>query len=230
MELDQQVMINWGGETLHARFDRTLHWPRENVLIFTDPHFGKASAFRSAGIPLPGGTTDSDLSRLCKALEDTRPQRVVILGDFFHHKTGQSQDVLEKIQICRQQFLATRFDLVLGNHDLKSAPLPASWQIHVHPHDLIIPPFHFIHKPGDIKRVSDTHRQYYSMAGHVHPGIRLRRKVGFGRTLPCFWFGERTALLPAFSLFTGTYQIKPRPQDHVIAVGNDSVFVPPAVA
>ncbi len=45
-----------------------------------------------------------------------------------------------------------------------------------------------------------------------------------GQTCPCFWFGDQTALLPAFSLFTGTYAIRPRPQDQVVAISQDRIF------
>ena len=43
---------------------------------------------------------------------------------------------------------------------------------------------------------------YYSAAGN-------------SMRLPCFWFGEKYGVLPAFGDFTGTHRIKPKKGDQV---------------
>jgi hypothetical protein len=42
-------------------------------------------------------------------------------------------------------------------------------------------------------------------------------------TLPCFYFGIRFAILPAFGSFTGNYAIRPTPDDRVFVVAGDEV-------
>ena len=49
----------------------------------------------------------------------------------------------------------------------------------------------------------------YFFSGHIHPGIRID---GAGRQslyFPCFYFGKKYAVLPAFSRFTGAAVIYP---------------------
>ena len=59
------------------------------------------------------------------------------------------------------------------------------------------------------------------MGGHVHPGVKLG-----GMRLPCFWFGERVAILPAFGKFTGLHVMRPgsQPGERVYAVGPGAVI------
>jgi metallophosphoesterase superfamily enzyme len=66
--------------------------------------------------------------------------------------------------------------------------------------------------------------KYYNLAGHLHPGVTLR---GGGRqsvTLPCFYFGRNTGLLPAFGAFTGLARIKPRKEDKVYVIADEKII------
>ena len=45
------------GEKLVLLPERVAYWPAKKALFVADFHLGKAASFRSAGIPLPSGTT-----------------------------------------------------------------------------------------------------------------------------------------------------------------------------
>ena len=45
------------GERLVLLPEKAAFWPRTRALFVADFHLGKAATFRSAGIPLPPGTT-----------------------------------------------------------------------------------------------------------------------------------------------------------------------------
>lgn len=45
--------------------------PSRDAVLVADMHWGKASAFRAASIPVPNGTTASDLARLSEVLRLT---------------------------------------------------------------------------------------------------------------------------------------------------------------
>ncbi|MCS6939106.1 MAG: DEAD/DEAH box helicase, partial [Roseiflexus sp.] len=63
----------------------------------------------------------------------------------------------------------------------------------------------------------------YTLAGHLHPAVRLN---GVGRqrvTLPCFWFGAQVGVLPAFGGFTGAALITPEPGDQVFVIADGEV-------
>src|SRR5215211_5787433 len=61
------VMLKIAGEEIHLLAERALWWPNASTLIVADLHWGKASTFRAAGIPIPIGTTSDDLARLDSA-------------------------------------------------------------------------------------------------------------------------------------------------------------------
>ncbi len=67
------IEIDWGGERLVVLAERALYWPRRRTIIIADPHFGKAATFRQAGIPVPHGTTATDLDRLRRLLPAPGP-------------------------------------------------------------------------------------------------------------------------------------------------------------
>ena len=107
--------------------------------------------------------------------------------------------------------------LVRGNHDARAGDPPQELNIRCVTGPLVESPFALAHHPVR----SD---QGYVLAGHIHPGARLR---GAGRQhawLPCFWFGAEIAVLPAFGEFTGLADIDVMPGDRVWVVGEDSVL------
>ena len=83
------VKLTIAGEELYLLAERALWWPNASTLIVADLHWGKASTFRAAGIPIPIGTTSDDLARLDSALTRSGARRMVVLGDLFHAKAGR---------------------------------------------------------------------------------------------------------------------------------------------
>ncbi len=81
----------------------------------------------------------------------------------------------------------------------------------------ILDPFAFTHKP---KQDSS----FYGIAGHLHPAVTLSGKGRLKETLPCFCFGPRAALLPAFGSFTGNQVIRPTFEDRIYVVAGDEVI------
>src|ERR1700691_251264 len=108
------IEIDWGGERLAVLPERALHWPRKKTLIVADPHFGKAATFRQAGIPIPHGTTTTDLDRLRVLLAATRAERLVVLGDFFHARSGRQENTLAAIAAWRKEHRQLEIVLVRG--------------------------------------------------------------------------------------------------------------------
>jgi hypothetical protein len=42
--------------------------------------------------------------------------------------------------------------------------------------------------------------------------------------LPCFYFTEKYAILPAFSRFTGLYKLRPNKKDNIFALVENQVI------
>jgi DNA ligase-associated metallophosphoesterase len=204
--------VEVAGEHLILRADRSLYWPRARTLVIADPHFGKAHAFRAAGLPVPGGATES-LARLGAALDDTGAERLVVLGDFWHAREGRTPALAAELAAWRAARPGLRVELIRGNHD-RAGPPPGGWG------EWVIAgcdaPFVFAHYP-------DPSDAGYSLAGHLHPGAVLAGRGRDRLRLPCFWFGPRVGVLPGFGSFTGTAEVAARPGDRVFAVAGDAV-------
>ncbi len=212
------MIIDWAGETLELLPERALLWPARATLVLADPHFGKTAAFRAGGIPVPSGTTAGDLARLDALVHARAPGRLVILGDFFHARAGLVEDTLARLGTWRLRHASLAIDLVAGNHDRRAGGPPEEWQIRLHEQPLAEGPFLFCHEPPD--RVPPRR---YALAGHVHPAFSLEDRTGHLRA-PCFLFGARCALLPAFGGFTGAKSVRPAPGERVYVVGEDEVI------
>ena len=203
------------GETLQARGDRTLFWPAESTLFVADLHLGKGAAFRAGGLPVPKGTTAATLDALGKAAEDAKPQRIVILGDLWHARHGRTEE-------NRAAFAAWRAErsleilLVLGNHDRH-----AGWELDAVAPGVTMGPFALHHFP-------DPDPNGYVLCGHLHPGFDLSGFGGDRLRLPCFWFGDRVGVLPAFGDLTGIAPIRGAAGDRIVVVAEEKVAMVPA--
>jgi uncharacterized protein len=215
----------WHGETLHLLPGRAVHWPRAAALLIADPHFGKAAAFRAAGVPVPIGTTATDTERLSLLLMASAARRLIVLGDFFHAAAGRAPATMARLAAWRAQHAALEIVLVLGNHDVAAGPPPEEWRVRcvrgVHRGE----PFGFVHDPAD--RPADA---LPCFAGHMHPVIALEEPSGARLRAPCFLFGRQSALLPAFGSFTGGGRVVPLAGERVFVVGDDEVVELPEPA
>jgi DNA ligase-associated metallophosphoesterase len=210
------VQIELHGEQLHLMPERVLYWPRRETLLLADPHFGKAAAFRTAGIPIPGGTTADNLSQLTRAIEQTGAQRIICLGDLLHAKAGRVPQTLATVSAWREAYAHLEILLVRGNHDTSAGDPPADWCVNCLDEPVLEPPFAWRHTP-------EATAGHYTLAGHVHPAARIGRGK-LAETLPCFYFGRHVGLLPAFGAFTGTALVHPQPGDRLYVIADDSVL------
>jgi DNA ligase-associated metallophosphoesterase len=219
---EETVRVDLQGESLLLLPERALLWERTGTLIVADAHLGKAAAFRAAAIPMPGGTTTEALSRLAAALARTGARRLLLLGDFFHARSGRAAPTLAAIADWRRRHADLEVVLVRGNHDLGAGDPPCEWGFDCHDEPWIEPPFAFRHHP-------EKETAGYVLAGHIHPAISLSGPGGQHERLPCFLFGERIGLLPAFGGFTGGATVRPRRGDRVFALAGEEVVLITAV-
>lgn len=215
------LSIDLQGETVILLPERALFWPHQDTLFIADTHWGKAATFRAAAVALPGGTTSADLGRLDRAIGRTAARRLVILGDLIHARAGRAERTFEAIGAWRARHADLEISLVRGNHDRGAGDPPEEWRIACLNAPHVEPPFVFQHFPQQAS-------PGYALAGHLHPAAAL---AGAGRQrlkLPCFWFGPRVGVLPAFSGFTGVAAVAPMPGDRVFVIAEDEVIGVPS--
>lgn len=214
--MGSEQIVSLAGEDVWLLPERAIFWRRTATLIIADPHIGKASAFRTASIAVPEGTTTADLDRLSRAIAHCNARKVVILGDLLHARSGRTAATIAAWAEWRERHADLALFLVRGNHDAHAGDPPNDWGVVCIDEPWHLPPFVMCHH-------LKAHADGYTLAGHLHPAARL---TGAGRqrlTLPCFWFGAQVGVLPAFGSFTGTTAIAPEPDDQVFVIADAEV-------
>lgn len=178
------------GTTLHALGSGALHWPAQDLLVVSDLHLGKSEriARRSRQLLPPYETADT-LTRLEAALEQTRPAKVICLGDSFDDLQA-GRGLAEEHRLWITRLMAGReWVWIEGNHD----PSPLEFG-GTHLAQLAQGPLSFRHIASkDAKG---------EISGHYHPKASLHLR---GRMIsrPSFLVDETRLILPAFGTYTG---------------------------
>ena len=210
----QHIVI--AGQELDLLPQKGIFWAEREILLLADLHFGKINHFRKAGIPVPEMANQKNSAVLIDLFRKLEPKRVIFLGDLFHSHYNPEWEVLGQII---EHFPAINFELVRGNHDILSMHQYQKHNIRVYQEILTISPFVLSHHPLD-----EVPEGQFNLAGHIHPGVKLRGKGRQAVTLPCYYFTEKQGLVPAFGAFTGLYKLNPRKEDKVYIVVEDRVF------
>lgn len=205
------------GEELWLMADKAVYWPARQCLLIADAHFGKASAYRSLGQPVPQGTTTENLQRLERLITALPCAQVIFLGDFLHGPGSHASGTLSALRGWRARHPTLPMTLIRGNHDKRAGDPPADLNIEVVPEPLLLGPFALQHEP-------DAHPSHHVLAGHVHPVYHLRGRGRQRLRLPCFQIGTRVSLLPAFGAFTGGYAVEQEIDRQIFVIGDQEVW------
>jgi DNA ligase-associated metallophosphoesterase len=205
-----------GGHPLTLLPEKAAFLDDFRTLLVADAHIGKAVSFRSFGVPVPRGTTSENLAMLTRLVERTRAVRIVFLGDFLHSKRSHAASTMDAVAQWRRQHEGLALALVRGNHDDRAGDPPASLGFSVVDEPLIVGGLALCHHPV-------AHDGFYSLAGHLHPCVRLGGRAFDSLRLPCFHFTQQVGVLPAFGSFTGMHPIRRREGDRIFAIADDHV-------
>ena len=212
-----QYSLTLEGEELWLLADKAVYWPSKRCLLIADVHFGKASAYRSLGQPVPQGTTGANLERLDRLLSGYPCDQVIFLGDFLHGPGSHASGTLSALRAWRERHSGLVMTLIRGNHDKRAGDPPLDLGIEVVPEPMLMGPFALQHEP-------DPHPSHHVLAGHVHPVYRLRGKGRQSLRLPCFQIGTQVSLLPAFGAFTGGHAVQQDNDRRIFVIGDHEVW------
>lgn len=211
-----RVKIEVAGETLELLEERCLFRPSNRTLLAADLHWGKAEVFQKSGVAISSRVLLDDLARLSRALKKTQASKLIVLGDLIHAPMGITAEVIREIEIWREQNKTLEITLLRGNHDRKFV-LPPSWRIESVDGTITDSPFLLTH--DDVSERKGLHQ----ISGHIHPVLTIRG-AGDSLRLPCFATRKTSTLLPAFSAFTGGFEIKRNDWKHVFVVTDHAVI------
>lgn len=218
MTTSVSLAVEVAGHALLLCPERAALDPRRHALFVADAHLGKDASFRARGVPVPTGSMLQNLARLDAMLARHRVDHLVFLGDLFHTRESHTPETLVPLAQWRTRHAALRLTLVVGNHDRHAGPAPTALGIDEVEEPYALGPWALCHHPGAVPGA-------YALAGHEHPVHTLRTRADALR-LPCFRFGARNAVLPAFGAFTGGLERR-EPGSRVFVVAEDRVIAVP---
>ena len=222
-----RITLQLAGETVLLLAQKALYWPARKTLMVADIHFGKAAAFRAAGVPVPQGTTTQNLAALDALMVLHAVEHIVFLGDFLHARAAHAASTMAALLAWRARHGACRLTLVRGNHDAHAGDPPPALGMAMVDEPFACGPFLLCHHPdlADSASESDSDRAgaAYRLAGHVHPVYRLAAGRDALR-LPCFLVGPGALVLPSFGAFTGGHAVRPAPHERLFLVAGDALL------
>jgi hypothetical protein len=212
--------ITFAGQDLQLHHAGILYWPAEKLAVVSDLHLEKASFFAARGQMLPPHDSRATLEKLLDALDEVRPQRLLLLGDSFHDVNGLER--LDDLSLMLFERIIAQYELIwiTGNHDpyigheRLSALDEYSCNGLVFRHEAAI---NAANIGGEI-------------SGHYHPKHTLRRH-GAKVSKPCFVLNKQRLIMPSFGVLTGGLEITASPIKEVIGfdfeaylLGRDKVY------
>ncbi len=216
IKISGHVEIELEGEKLVLLPQRAIYWQERKMLMVADVHLGKAATFRAQNIAIPAGTTEKDLQTLSQLVVQTGAEHLVFLGDLVHNKRGLTDRICSLILAWREHHDRLNIILVRGNHDKKIPAIAELMRMEIVEEPLSMPPFALKHHPDE-----DT--SGYVLCGHTHPAVRLHGAGQKSLRLPCFAFGNRVGILPAFGSFTGCAEIETTEGERIFVLAGDTV-------
>ena len=217
MDTGAVISFNLLNQDLLLLPQKAIFWQQEKALIAADVHLGKVGHFRKAGIAVPRDLEQNDLGVLSDLVFEHQPEKLILLGDFFHSDMNADWDWFV---LWRNQFPKLEIILIRGNHDIIDEDNYKQLNI-ILLDELLAGPFLMLHHP--LTGTDLELARGYVLCGHIHPGISLAGKARQQMTLPCFAFGTRQAVLPSFGKFTGRVAIRSIKTDRIFAIANDKV-------
>ena len=196
--------ITVAGVPLLADVAGALYWPEEGLLVVSDLHLEKGSAFAARGVLMPPYDTASTLQRLAGLLARYAVHMVVALGDNFHDGDGPARlGASDRAHLLALQ-QGRDWVWIAGNHD----PDPREGIGGAFARSLALGPLSFRHEPAAAPgRGATGGASHGEIAGHLHPAARVHQR---GRTLTrkCFATDGARLVMPAFGAYTGGLNIR----------------------
>lgn len=192
--------LNLNNKTLFLDYRRAVYLPEEKALVISDTHFGKASHFRIAGLPVNKKQSDAQFVCLTELVREYQPKTLLITGDLFHANVNLE---VEEFGFWRRQFPSLEIVLIRGNHDILPMNVYREIGIESIENKYSLNGWNFVHH-----HLNDGKDADFFFSGHLHPGIKIINSALQRLKFPCFHLHEKGMILPAFNSFTGLNLLK----------------------
>ncbi|MGY6559274.1 MAG: ligase-associated DNA damage response endonuclease PdeM [Nitritalea sp.] len=209
------------GEALSLLPEKAIWSATHRALFLADTHFGKATHFRKAGIPIPEQVHAGDFQRLAALLARYPVEHVYFLGDLFHSDWNSAwEDFMDFIA----HFPALNWHLIRGNHDILPPQLYAGSPLKVHAEGLALGQLILRHTPLEKGEATAAAGERLILCGHVHPGFRVQGRGRQQLRMACFLRQGNQLIVPAFGSFTGLHVPEISLADSVYVISGSAVL------
>ena len=197
-----QDQRNLGFEVMGARLTGfpcgALWWEDAGLLVVSDMHLEKGSAYASQGQMLPPYDTRASLQRIAALVTALGPRMVISLGDSFHDRRARSRMASEDVALMRALTAAVDWIWIEGNHD----PKPPEDLGGRAAREFRFGPLLFLHEPTLGPSPGEV-------AGHLHPCATV---MGRGRWVRarCFASDGERLVMPSYGSLTGGLNVRDR--------------------
>lgn len=212
--------IAFAGEEAVCDCSGALYFPGQHLLVVSDLHLEKGSAFARRGSLVPPYDTASTLLALQAVIHRYQPSTVISLGDSFHDGWGAERLPLPYKHTLLSLIAGRNWFWVAGNHDPDApAGLPGSTVS-----EIAVGAMSLRHEPS--RRAAPG-----EIAGHLHPGARIVQR-GKSVRRRCFASDGQRLIMPAFGAYTGSLNILDQAycglfsQEHLVAymIGDNRIY------
>ncbi|MFH1398875.1 MAG: metallophosphoesterase [Candidatus Woesearchaeota archaeon] len=184
--------------------DLALYLKSYKTLVIADLHIGYEEALNKQGILMPRFQYKELSKRLLTIIDKTRPETIVINGDF-KHEFGEISETEWRQALRVFDLLAKHSDIIIikGNHDTILGPIADKRKIKVLDHytivDIYITHGNTIPKDMHFKKAKTI------IIGHEHPAVSIREHAR-SETFKCFlvgkWKQKTLIVMPSLNLIT----------------------------
>ncbi len=189
------LLCEVAGQRLSLQPCGGLWWKSAGLLVVSDLHLEKGSAFAARGQMLPPYDTRESLRRIEALVAALQPDLVVSLGDSFHDGRARARMANGDANALRTLIQQVEWIWIEGNHDPKP---PQDLGGRVLP-ELRLGPLVFRHQPA-------TGAAPGEIAGHLHPCARVAGR-GSSVRARCFVSDGERLVMPSYGALTGGLNI-----------------------
>jgi DNA ligase-associated metallophosphoesterase len=200
-----------------------LYAPEFRALLVADLHLEKGTSLARRGVHLPPYDTRQSLAALAAVLKETRPERLIFLGDSFHD--GEARERIDAEDLARLRAITSSVETVwiTGNHD-PAPPADIGGRI---AGEMALGPVMLRHQA---RALEDGEAE---ISGHLHPAAAVHAR-GQRIRCRCFIADARRLIMPAFGSYTGALSVRSDAFDglfgefHVWMIGGKAIHRFPA--
>lgn len=194
--LSRKHVIRLAGLAFIPDLSGALLAPDFNTLIVADLHLEQGSSLARRGLHVPPYDTRTSLALLEEVLRQTRPARLILLGDSFHDGEGAAQT--EPADRRRIKTITSEIETIWisGNHD----PEPPEDLGGRGAEEVLLGPVTLRHEPRPLPA------GVFEIAGHLHPGASVSQR-GHSIRCKCFASDSQRIIMPAFGSYTGALSL-----------------------